>query len=213
MSSENVIRGDGDVSMEGRVNARHYDELAPHYEEQLVAWGYDAPERGAELLLKHLGSEAAEHILDCGCGTGMAGKALRDRGAKGALIGADISEISLAHAADKGVYDETRIVDLNTQLPFGDDVFDGVLCIAVLSYVEAEPVFREWIRTARPGGVVVFTCREDFFDSRDYEAILQRLEAEGGWERLEVTAPLPYLPGHEEFAEAIGVVYGCFRVM
>ena len=141
----------------------------------------------------------------------MTGQAIRSVGAKGTLTGADLSQESLGKASQKNVYDELVTVDLNAPLSFGDDAFDAVLCIAVLSYVEAEPVFREWTRIVRPGGTIVFTCREDFFANREYPAVIERLEREGLWTRVEVTDVKPYLPDHEEFAESIGVIYGCFK--
>jgi SAM-dependent methyltransferase len=212
MFSDKVIRGDGDVAMEGPVNAKHYDALADDYDRQLRAWGYEAPEQGARLLAEHLEAFARTRILDCGCGTGMTGQALREKGARGTIIGVDVSMHSLELAAGKNVYEETRTVDLNATLPFEDDSFDGVLCVGVLSYVEPEPLFREWIRVVRPGGVVVFTSRQDFFTSRGYPELLERIEAGGGWNRLEVTDAMPYLPDHEEFADVIGVIYGVYRV-
>lgn len=211
MSGDKVIRGDGEVSMEGHVNAAHYDELSRDYDRQLVEWGYDAPEQGAQLLAANLDDFGSASILDCGCGTGMTGQAIRSAGAKGSLTGADLSQESLGKASQKNVYDELVTVDLNAPLSFSDDSFDAVLCIAVLSYVEAEPVFREWTRIVRPGGTIVFSCREDFFATREYPAVIERLEREGLWTRVEVTDVKPYLPDHAEFAEAIGVIYGCFK--
>lgn len=207
-----VIRGDGAVSMKGSENAAHYDELADDYDRQLHEWGYEAPERGAGFLADNLEGFAEARILDCGCGTGMTGQALRAAGAKGEITGVDVSTHSLELAAAKNVYDATREVDLNKRLPFDDRSFDGVLCVGVLSYVEAEPLFREWARIVRPGGVVVFTCREDFFEPRGYPGLLEALEREGKWAPVSVTEPLPYLALHADFADKIGVIYGIFRI-
>lgn len=212
MSSDKVIRGDGAVSMKGPENAEHYDALADDYDRQLRDWGYEAPERGAGFLASHLEDFAGARILDCGCGTGMTGQALRAAGAKGPVTGVDVSTHSLELAAAKSVYDATQEVDLNKALPFGANSFDGVLCVGVLSYVEAEPVFREWTRVVRPGGIVVFTCREDFFEPRGYPGLVEGLEREGQWAKIDVTKPLPYLALHEDFADKIGVIYGVFRI-
>ena len=72
-------------------------------------------------------------------------------------------------------------------------------------------MLREFCRVARPGGVVLFTHRSDFW-SGDFTASLDRLEEEGLWRTLEVTEPQPYLPGHPDFADTIKVIYGVFRV-
>lgn len=209
---KNIIRGDGKVSLDATVNAEHYDTLAEGYDEQLREWGYEAPEVGARLLAGNLNGFARAHVLDCGCGTGMTGEALRAAGAEGVIDGVDASEASLAVARKKGVYDSLAPADLNRPLEHADDAVDGVLCVGVLSYVHAEPLFREWLRVVRPGGVVVFTSRDDFFAERGYDATLERLEREGGWRRIEVTGPMPYLADHEEFADKIRVIYGVFRV-
>lgn len=212
MSENKIIRGDGNVFMEGSINAEQYDALADDYDSLLREWGYVAPAQSAKMLADNMKCFEEARLLDSGCGTGLTGQALRNQGATGTIVGADISTHSLELAAAKDVYDETRAVDLNATLPFKDDSFDGVLCAGVLTYVEAEPLFREWMRVVRPGGVVVFTSREDLFASRCYPTVLQRLEAEGGWKRLELTEPMPYLPAHEEFADAIGVIYGVYQV-
>lgn len=209
---KSIIRGDGDVSLDASVNAEHYDALAEDYDAQLRQWGYEAPEVGARLLADNLEGFAGAHILDCGCGTGMTGEALRAAGAEGTIDGVDASEASLAVARKKGVYDSLAPADLNRPLALGDSSVDGVLCVGVLSYVREEPLFREWMRVVCPGGVVVFTCRDDFFDQRGYPATLERLEQEGGWQRIEVTGPMPYLADHEDFADKIRVIYGVFRV-
>lgn len=212
MPDGNVIRGDGAVSMDADVNARGYDELADDYDRQLADWGYEAPERAADMLAAHLDRFAGARILDCGCGTGLTGEALRAKGAKGVVVGVDVSRHSLELADARKVYDETRDVDLNGELPFADNSFDGVLCVGVMTYVEAEPLFREWTRVVRPGGVVVFTSRDDLFVSRNYAALLERLERQGNWRRIRVSEPMPYLPGNEEFADKVQVIYGVFRI-
>ncbi|MDA1310681.1 MAG: class I SAM-dependent methyltransferase [Proteobacteria bacterium] len=211
-SHDKVIRGDGDVSLDGKKNAETYDAMAPNYDEQLWNWAYEAPEQAAKLLAKYLPDLKTATILDCGCGTGMTGAALRKVGAGGVITGLDMSEASLEVARTKGVYDRLEAADLNQPLAFEDDGIDGVLCVGVLSYVREEPLWREWKRVIRPGGVVVFTSRDDFFESRGYADTLARLEAEGGWTMEHVSDPMPYLADHPEFAEDIQVVYCVCRV-
>ena len=207
-----IIRGDGAVSLDGRTNAESYDTLAPNYDTQLTGWGYEAPEQAARLLGEYLPTFKTAEILDCGCGTGMTGAALRDLGADGVITGLDMSETSLDIARAKDIYDRLEVADLNTALPFGDNAVDGVLCVGVFSYVHEEPLLREWKRVIRPGGVAVFTSRDDFFASRGYAKTLARLDAEDGWRTLKVTGPMPYLADHPEFAENVQVIYGVCRV-
>ena len=212
VSYNKIIRGDGDVSLDGKTNAETYDAMAPNYDEQLSNWAYEAPEQAAKLLAKHLLNLKTATVLDCGCGTGMTGVALRKAGAGGVITGLDMSEASLEIARTKGVYDRLDPADLNQPLAFEDDVVDGVLCVGVLSYVHEEPLFREWKRVIRPGGVMVFTSRDDFFEGRRYTDTLARLEAEGGWSTVHISDPMPYLADHPEFAKDIQVIYGVCRV-
>mgnify|MGYP006184039451 CR=1 FL=1 len=212
VSHDKVIRGDGDVSLDGKTNAETYDTMSPNYDEQLSNWGYEAPEQAATFLAKHLPDLKTATILDCGCGTGMTGAALRKAGAGGVISGIDMSKASLEVARTKGIYDRLETADLNQPLAFEDAAVDGVLCVGVLTYVREEPLFREWKRVIRPGGVVVFTSRDDFFESRRYADTLTRLEAEGGWTTVHISDPMPYLADHPEFAKDVQVIYGVCRV-
>ena len=205
---DKILRSDGQVSMDGSTNAATYDAWASDYDRELAEWGYEAPTRAAEFLARHLGGTAGARVLDCGCGTGMTGVALREAGFDGPLIGFDMSQASLDVAREKGIYADLQPVDLNGALPLKADSIDGILCVGVLTYVDQGPILREWMRVLRPGGVAVFTCRHDFWDSRDFEASLNSLEAEGSLKRLEVTDPMPYIPGNPEFGTKVQIRYG-----
>lgn len=205
---DKILRSDGQVSMDGSTNAVTYDAWASDYDRELADWGYEAPTRAAEFLAKHLDDAATARVLDCGCGTGMTGVALRETGFAGPLIGFDMSQASLDVAREKGIYADLQPVDLNGPLPLKDNSVDGILCVGVLTYVEQAPLLREWMRVLRPGGVAVFTCRQDFWDSRDFEGSLDSLKAEGCLKRLEVTGPMPYLPGNPEFGTKVLIRYG-----
>ena len=41
---------------------------------------------------------------------------------------------------------------------------------------------------------MVATQREDLWDTRDCQAVVDRLQGEGVWTALEITGPAPYLP-------------------
>jgi predicted TPR repeat methyltransferase len=88
------------------------------------------------------------------------------------------------------------------------DGFDAVACVGVLSYVSAfEPLFREWARLVRPGGLVVFTHRV-WLAERDpatgalsgARAACERLAAAGLWRRLSETLH-PYMPLNPDVVE------------
>ena len=184
-----------------------YDEWVPTYDETLHAWGYQAPDHAAGLLLDALAGGATS-ILDAGCGTGLVGQALRDRGYLGHLTGIDLSPASLEAARNRGTYSDTHIVDMQQGLDFADDAFDALICVGVLTYVpDTDAIWREFARMVRPGGVVVCTQRQDMWDQRSCDVVATALEADGVWQVRQVSEPLPYMPGHADYTDQIGVRY------
>jgi len=186
--------------------AGRYDDWAQSYDDDLAAWSYQAPAVVAETVVTR--QPGAEAVLDVGCGTGLVGRALRDRGFAGRLLGRDISQQSLDVAREGGAYDSLEVADLQQRLALDDDSVDAVVCVGVMTYLpEVEAVWREFARVARPGGVVVVTQREDLWTERACQAVVDRLEAEGVWTPLDVTGPAPYLPEGYGGGPAVGCYY------
>jgi SAM-dependent methyltransferase len=191
----------------------HYDDWAGEYDDALRSWGYDAPERAARLLLDVLGPNGAPDIgaacvLDAGCGTGLAGAALRAAGFGGRLIGFDLSPTSLELAAARAVYDDLVVTDLQAPLRLADGAVDALLCVGVLTYVpDTEAVWREFARVVVPGGTIVCTQRADVWDERRCHATLDRLERDGTWTATHLSPPVDYMPGNADFGHTIGVRY------
>ena len=176
----------------GEVAGR-YDAWAQGYDDDLAAWSYQAPAVVAEAVVSR--PPEAGSVLDVGCGTGLVGRALRASGFHGHIRGIDISPASLEVARQCGAYDSVEQADLQQPLPLDDDSVDALVCVGVMTYLpEVEAVWREFARVVRPGGVVVVTQREDLWQPRDCQAVVDRLQDEGVWTPLEVTGPAPYLP-------------------
>ena len=143
-----------------------------------------------------------------GCGTGLVGRALRARGFAGRILGLDISPASLEIAQQSGAYDSLQRADLQQRLAFEDDTFDAVVCVGVMTYLpEVEAVWREFARVARPEGIVVATQREDLWDTRQCQTVVDRLQDEGVWTPLEITGPAPYLPQGYGGTPEVGCYY------
>ena len=173
--------------------ADRYDEWARGYDDDLVTWNYQAPAVVASTVVsRHPG---AGSVLDVGCGTGLVGRALRDQGFTGRLLGLDISQASLDVARHGGAYDSVERADLQQPLPLDDDSVDALVCVGVMTYLpEVEAVWREFARVVRPGGILVTTQRDDLWDARDCQHVVDRLQSEGIWTPLEIAGPAPYLP-------------------
>jgi predicted TPR repeat methyltransferase len=173
--------------------ADRYDQWANGYDDDLAAWSYQAPEVVAAIVVSRQGT--ASSVVDVGCGTGLVGRALRARGFAGQILGLDISQASLEVARQSGAYGSVEQADLQQRLPLPDDSVDVLVCVGVMTYLpEVERVWREFARVTRPGGLVVATQREDLWEPRRCQAIVDQLQNEGVWTPLEITGPAPYLP-------------------
>lgn len=191
---------------------RHYDGWAADYDATLAAWDYRAPAEVAALLAPHLRPGA--EVLDIGCGTGLTGQALA-RHLPLALDGLDISAASLAQAQARGLYRRLLRHDLQAlPLPVAPDAHDAAVTVGVLTYIpDAETLLRALCRAVRPGGVLLFTQRDDLWAERGFDALLARLEGAGLWHPLHVGPPRPYLPGNAEFGQEVQVIHTLCRVV
>jgi predicted TPR repeat methyltransferase len=136
------------------------------------------------------------------------GRALRARGFAGQIKGLDISQASLDIARGSGAYDSVDVADLQQALPLDDASVDAVVCVGVMTYLpKVEAVWREFARVARPGGLVVVTQREDLWDERNCQLVIDRLQSQGVWTPLEITGPAAYLPDGYGGTPAVGCYY------
>jgi predicted TPR repeat methyltransferase len=112
--------------------------------------------RGPELIRAALGSERAARALDLGCGTGLAGAAVRDL--VDHLDGVDASPAMITEARKKAVYDELHAADAIELLDAGGPPYDLVVAADVLIYIgELGPLFAAVRRRLAPGGRFAFT--------------------------------------------------------
>ena len=205
--------GPGDDGLASKFDAQPeqvaelYDGWAnADYDADLATWNYEAPAHAASIAMGKLGDPAHSRILDAGCGTGLVGVELRRLGAT-SIIGGDFSPTSVAVARQRGVYDEARFVDLNAPLDFADDAFDAVVSVGVFSYLtDSRTTIIELLRVTAPGGCVVFTQRSDLWAARVFVALINELVDEGRC-TASISDVAPYLPGHPEFGDDIGVRY------
>lgn len=190
----------------------YYDGWADDYDATLAQWQYRAPDDACDLLVPHLG--AAMRVLDVGCGTGLLGRALLRRGSF-VVDGIDISTESLARAAQRQCYAALTQHDLQLlPLPVQADTYDAATIVGVLSYIEdPEALMRDLCRCVRTGGMITFTQRTDFWLERRFPDMIARLEYDGLWRAEHITQPLPYMPGHADFADEINVIHTLCRVL
>lgn len=115
-------------------------------------------------------------ILDAGCGGGIQAEPLVLAG-YGPITGIDFSAGMLEVARKKGIYAELRQMVLGEHLDFPDDHFAAVLSSGCITPKHAPAhSFDELIRITMPGGLIIFSLRDDPSQEPEYPAALERLE-------------------------------------
>jgi ubiquinone/menaquinone biosynthesis C-methylase UbiE len=128
------------------TDAANFDDLAETYDEYRVGYSktlYDT--------LEELGFRAGWHILDVGCGTGIASAPLVQRGMR--MTGVDPSEPMLARARVRIPQGEF-VLGKAEQLPFEDKTFGGAILAQAIHWMDREKALEEMSRVVKPGGRV-----------------------------------------------------------
>jgi predicted TPR repeat methyltransferase len=122
---------------------------------------YAVPELIEAALPGLLGVPAGRlDIIDLGCGTGLAGVALRPYARR--LHGVDLSPRMLDRARARGIYDDLEAADLATALRAGGAAaWDLAVAADVLVYVgDLTPVFAAAAAALRPGGLLIASAEQ-----------------------------------------------------
>lgn len=123
-----------------------FDSLAPFYAAGRI--GYSG-----ELYstLFQYGLHNRLHVLDVGCGTGLASQFLLENGFR--VTGVDISQPMLAVAKERfpsGNWTE----GCAEELPFDDGTFDAAVSGQTFHHLDRSKALAEIVRVLRPGGII-----------------------------------------------------------
>ena len=150
---------DGTPAMTATYVRRLFDQHAPDFEAALVG---RLDYRGPAILLDALKAVIGKppkfgSVLDLGCGTGLAGAAIRpycDR-----LVGMDISPAMIEQARGKAVYDRLVAAELSEFLAAEAGAHNHlVLAADVFVYCgDLAPIAAAVARVLAPGGLFAFT--------------------------------------------------------
>jgi predicted TPR repeat methyltransferase len=150
--------GEDTPAMSATYVRRLFDQHAPEFEASLLGrLEYRAP----LILLEALRAVVGEpfgfgSVLDLGCGTGLAGAAIRPFCKR--LVGVDVSTGMIEQAGRKGIYDRLAAMELSEYLATDDGRHDLVLAADVLVYVgDLNPITAAVARALTPGGAFAFT--------------------------------------------------------
>lgn len=99
-------------------------------------------------------------VLDIGCGTGINSLIIRDLGHE--VVGLELSKAALRAYLDKGF--EGLNADIETNLPFLDDVFDLIFASEVIEHIfNFELLLNEAFRVLKPGGILILSTPNSYF--------------------------------------------------
>jgi predicted TPR repeat methyltransferase len=152
----------------------HYDNEASHYDQIYLNLGYHDPLQCALLADKHLPKENRDEaeILDMGCGTGLVGAYLKEKGGFTKIVGVDASSGMLSESDKKGVYHELKELFLGTPDTFPDELrnrFSAITAAGILAEGHLGPdVFDEMVLALKHGGYAIFTTRTMYLTKYRY---------------------------------------------
>jgi ubiquinone/menaquinone biosynthesis C-methylase UbiE len=133
-----------------------FDELARDYDDPLRSAdlsfvGFHNRYRFIEATLRRLNLPTGFTLLDCGCGAGYYLRLASQCGAR--PLGIDFSENMLAHVKKMGFGGSVGNVE---HIPFKDALFDVVLNIGILQYLNTvDRSIEEFSRILKPGGFLI----------------------------------------------------------
>ncbi|MBW4541369.1 MAG: methyltransferase domain-containing protein [Myxacorys chilensis ATA2-1-KO14] len=128
-----------------------YDHIGQKYDTTRQADPYIA-----NRLAHHLHIQPERYYLDVACGTGNYTLALAQRG--GSWHAVDQSPHMIAAARAKGKFVQWEVAGA-TSLPYGDAIFNGVVCTLAIHHFDALlPTFHEVHRVLKSGPFVLLTA-------------------------------------------------------
>lgn len=120
--------------------------------------------------------EEGDSVLDLGCGNGRFYDLVCQPGKNIKYFGVDNSSRLILLAKQKYPLGQFIVSD-GLALPFGENFFDKVLCIAVLHHLPGYDLRREFLRQAhrvlKEGGLLVLTTAFTSWDSRRWLPLLK----------------------------------------
>ena len=162
----------------------------------------------ADDLIGIAGLRSGQRVLDVACGTGVVTRMAAERvGTAGAVAGLDVNPGMLAVARAKGIYDDLRRMVLGEPLDLPSNHFAAVLACACITPGHAPAsCFDELIRVCKPGGLFVFSLRDDGKQLPEYPEAVARHEKSGAWEKVFRTASFQTMPyGEKDVSHRIHV--------
>ncbi len=179
----------------------YYDEWAEAYDTDVSSEAYAGPRTISEFYDRireahdPSTSRANAKVLDAGCGTGLIGPILKEMGYK-QIDGFDLSDQMIEVAKKTNSYEELLgSIDMNVKIEqYEDNEYDASLACGVFTLGHVPPEsLNEMIRFTRPGGLIVVSTRKSYYNSTNFQDVVDQLEADGKVKLLEHLKDAPYI--------------------
>lgn len=181
------------------LNLAEYETISETYNRHLIdVLGYRTWFEFHDYAGKFMSKDAS--ILDVCCGTGLVGNFLRNNGYR-YIDGVDINPSMLKIAESTKSYDNLFTHDMNESLPLTKE-YGTVVCIGSLTYFNDFRVIENMIKLTQTGGHIVFSHRDDMFESQGYG---RYLENNGDIEVALISDSIAYLPNDVNYGDRIRV--------
>ena len=214
--SGEIIHGAMDLEYNPQCLSQYYDQWSHTYDQDVFNEQY----RGPRYIVDYLASLSSNHdlsvdtgdqtveILDAGCGTGLVGIALREKGYRH-IDGFDLSDTMVAKARQTRAYRSLigRCNMLQKIPSYSDNEYYITFCCGVFTTGHIPPIaLKELIRITKPGGVVLVSTRVSYYETTDFKMTYEWLAQEGEIKLIDSVMDGPYLA--EE-----GAHYWAFKVL
>ena len=158
-----------------------YDDWSASYERDLIdGYGYTAHLIASDAFAE-ITTDRSEAIMDFGCGTGLVGEELAERGYT-MIDGLDISAKMLEVARSKAVYRRLRIGDLTARTSVADGEYDAAICVGSFAPGHLGPSsIAEIARSVARGGPIVIFMNGVHFVEDDYQRSIDAMVDHGLW--------------------------------
>jgi predicted TPR repeat methyltransferase len=157
--------------------AEIYDEWAASYDSEIVdELGYAMPNRVAAMLPTLLETPDAR-ILDIGCGTGVSGQKIAERGYRH-IDGCDISAQMLGKAKALNLYERLFHADLGAPpIDVADASYDAVTVVGAFAYGHLKAnALDEILRVVVDGGLIILTTNDHYYAEGSLDAYIMQLD-------------------------------------
>ncbi len=182
----------------------YYDKWSVAYNKDVSSEDYSGPKYIVDYLtnlksnngMKMVDSSDRNiEVLDAGCGTGLVGTVLKQKGYQ-KVDGFDLSEGMVEKAQATYSYRSLNSgIDMTQKNEvYEDNKYDATVCCGVFTLGHVPPTaLSELIRITKPGGWVVLSTRKSYYDSSNFQEVCDRYQQEGKVKLVNHVKDGPYI--------------------